>query len=239
MLLSDPKVRKLLTNDVVPCWQSVGMNAKVTIELGDGRVIRRTLGGNTVIWLLQADGTVVDAFPGVFTPNDFMPQMREAMLAWKTATVRGARTLAPYHAKRTGPPLRGANISISKRMVEAPVLSILSDSTPKLAVRPQPGPRGLVDVSKQPATGAAIRREAARGVPRSERSPTALGRRSIVRDSAVNATVVRRSVHRLLASFKRPGIGDLRPIVFRDLLHLPLGDPMMGLGDVLVPGTPR
>ena len=84
MTLSNPDVIKFLTNEVVPYWESVGPVPKVTIELGDGRVIKRTLGGNVVTYLLSSEGDVYDAFPGVYTPEDYLTEIRSTLEAIKS-----------------------------------------------------------------------------------------------------------------------------------------------------------
>jgi hypothetical protein len=78
VLLSDEKVKKLLTEEVVPVWESVRAAPKITIDFGGGKKLERTLKGNTVIYLCTPDGKVIDAFPGVYTPEDFLTQIKPA-----------------------------------------------------------------------------------------------------------------------------------------------------------------
>ena len=46
MLLSDPDVIRFVNENFVACWQMVRPVPQVTIDFGDGRRLRRTLGGN-------------------------------------------------------------------------------------------------------------------------------------------------------------------------------------------------
>jgi hypothetical protein len=52
-------------------WQSVRPAPKVTIDFGDGRKIERTLTGNSIHYILNSDGTVIDALPGLYDQQDF------------------------------------------------------------------------------------------------------------------------------------------------------------------------
>jgi hypothetical protein len=58
-------------------------------------------------------------------------------------------------------------------------------------------------------------------------------------DSRTNVSQVRPAVHLLLATYDRLPSGHVcRDAVFRQLLHLPVEDPYLGLADALAPGTP-
>jgi len=256
VLLSDDEVRKVLKNEVVPCWQSVGMPAKVTIELPSGKVMKRTLGGNTALWLLTADGGVVDVFPGIYTPEDFLREYRAALTAWKLMKRHGAGALPGYHTptEKGGVVEKTSEISVSKSVIEGPVLSGLG-LRPQRGSKPAPKAKGgLVDVSKRPAPGAAVRERALRSAPPGAPTPERLGTGMVEADSKTNVTVLRPLVHEMLFAWwmeaygKRsdpnpviapPTIEELRPRVFKELLKIPLDDPLMGLGSVLLPGTPR
>lgn len=252
MLLSDENVRKVLRESVVPCWETVGQTAKVTIELGNGRIIRRTLGGNTVIWLLRSDGTVVDAFPGVYTPRDFLGQLRPALAAWRAAETSGGGSLASWHRSLSRPvAVKDFDVSISKAAVESPVIKNLKQGRPKredggerasnpLRSKRSNGRARLVDVSKRPATSEEVRNRFASASPGRTLSPTEIGRLVVERDSANNVRVVRPLVHGFLAAFATPPpVLECRRTVFEKILQVSLTDPHLGLGGVLVPGTPR
>lgn len=133
MLLSDPAVAKVLEREVVACWRMLQPAPLITIEFGDGRVIKRTLKGNTALYLCRADGVVLDVFPGLYTADDFL-----AELAGSLALVRKLELLAPnapgtalieeYRAGANGlldpaaRALRDVRTNIGKGDVEAPVL---------------------------------------------------------------------------------------------------------------------
>jgi hypothetical protein len=63
----------------------------VTIDFGDGRKLERTLTGNSIHYVLANDGTVVDALPGLYSPNRF--------LVW----IHGSHTITKGIHQFTGP----------------------------------------------------------------------------------------------------------------------------------------
>ena len=79
MLLSDTDVIHFVNENFVPCWQMVRPVPQVTISFGDGRTLKRTLAGNTVISILLPDGRVVDAFPGIYTPDDLVREVTNTL----------------------------------------------------------------------------------------------------------------------------------------------------------------
>jgi hypothetical protein len=50
----------------------------VTIDFGDGRILRRTVTGNSIHYVLDAEGRVVDALPGLYGPAAFLRGLGEA-----------------------------------------------------------------------------------------------------------------------------------------------------------------
>ena len=59
-------------------------------------------------------------------------------------------------------------------------------------------------------------------------------------DSRTNVNRVRPAVHLLFASYERlPRGTECRDAVFKQLLHVPVDDPYLGLADAFVPGTPN
>jgi hypothetical protein len=53
-------------------WKSVRPVPVVTIDFGDGRVVRRTITGNSIHYVLTPDGQVIDGIPGLYDPKAFL-----------------------------------------------------------------------------------------------------------------------------------------------------------------------
>jgi hypothetical protein len=104
LLYSDPSIASVLRDQYVVYWHSVRDVPRVTIELGDGRVIRQTITGNSVHYLLTADGEVLDALPGLVSPKAFREQLQLWTGLHRTASTVGgdARKVAldNYHQTR-------------------------------------------------------------------------------------------------------------------------------------------
>lgn len=104
-----------------------------------------------MLYVLKPDGTVVDAFPGVYTPEDFLREVRPALdLARANDT-----DLQAWHRARALQMVPGpAAITVSKAVVEAPILARLDEPVVDVA-NPQASVDALsarlVDVSKRPA----------------------------------------------------------------------------------------
>jgi len=104
-LYANEQVSKLLRERFVLHWQSVRAVPKVTIDFGDGRKMERTLTGNSVHYILDSEGRLIDVLPGMYGPGAFM---RELVRASSTATdLAASRTdeerktaLRRYHEAR-------------------------------------------------------------------------------------------------------------------------------------------
>jgi hypothetical protein len=268
VLLSNPAVVRFIEENFVPCWQSVRPVPQVTIDFGNGRKLKRTLGGNTVIEVCLPDGRVVDAFPGLYTPEDFLAEARqtlELVRALDPAAPEPARwsaVLAWHRARAVERPRSLVALSLEKSMVESPLLRALrahpGSSPPtdlltrelgrlRLEVEEGEEPKAalarlgerLEDLSKQPATAEQLRRRFI-ALPEGQRpTPEQLGEMALRVDSRTNVEWARPAVHFLFAARDRlPQGQECRDAVFRQILHLPVDDPYLGLADVLAPGTP-
>jgi len=233
VLLSDASIQETLQERYVLCWQSIRPVPKVTIDFGEGKVLERTLKGNTAFYLCRADGRVVDVFPGVYTPADFL---RELEAADPLVRRSDAEVLEWHRAKSPQPVAGGPSraITMSKMVVESPVLEALDAGG-------HPGAEGgdssfaryaasLHDMSDAPRS----RREVAARIPAGPGTP---GDRMVAEDSRRNVRFVRPGVH-LLLSEGLPLVAECRAAVFKDLLGVPLDDPYLGLGEQVIPGTP-
>ncbi|BCM92226.1 hypothetical protein IAD21_04105 [Abditibacteriota bacterium] len=116
------QINQRLRRDFVLFWSSERPVPIVTIDMGDGRILKRTLTGNSAHYLLDSTGRPLDVFPGLTTPATFeswlassqqlaqnfkaQPQeTRDAWLAnWHTDQLREAMKLrAALPVKRARP----------------------------------------------------------------------------------------------------------------------------------------
>ncbi len=71
MLYPDPAVMAVLREHYVLHWESVANAPRVTVDFGNGRVLTRTITGNSLHYVLSAHGEVVDVIPGLVGPDVF------------------------------------------------------------------------------------------------------------------------------------------------------------------------
>jgi hypothetical protein len=153
-LYANAEVADYLSNNVVLHWSSERPVPRATIDFGDGRVITTTVAGNSAHYVLDADGLPVDVLPGLYAPAAFIETLEPARLAAiDVAGIAGpdrVATLASFHRERLGaasavygPMLRNLpggddilsaeRVTISKAMVEVPVVRSLALGAPTAA----------------------------------------------------------------------------------------------------------
>lgn len=240
-LLKDPEFAGVLKQSV-PSWELVREAAKVTIDLGNGKVLHRTLRGNTCLYVLKPDGTVVDAFPGVFDPKALLPQLQDSI---KHASL-SAPELKKWHEEQRlkYPPPFGFGVAASKSVVERPLLdgAVRNPSTNvpnrgggfvrqgRFLPSFEQAASQMYDISAMPAPTIF---SPAGGTP-TERGLTVLRQ-----ESASNLNQMRYVIHSWLASLDQPvSAPDAKQTMFEKILHIDYTDPYYGLKNVELPGTP-
>ena len=72
VLYSNREVAKTLRSKFVLHWSSERAVPKVTVDYGDGRVIKTTIAGNSAHYILDAEGRPIDVLPGLYGPDHFL-----------------------------------------------------------------------------------------------------------------------------------------------------------------------
>jgi len=164
VLYTDPSVSGYLREHYILHWKTVRPAPKITIDFGDGRKLVRTITGNSIHYILDSDGKIVDALPGLYSPVSFYEYLRSSsefvsggenspdQIAgrWfnsRTSLLDQRKNAAP--AVKRGEILPGsaapdgtpialdvARIAVTKMVVETPTLRKLDLSTDLL--RPEP-----------------------------------------------------------------------------------------------------
>lgn len=78
ILYSNSSVSKYLRDNYILHWKSVRPAPRITIDFGDGRKIERTITGNSIHYVLNSNGTVIDAIPGLYSPEAFLKYISRA-----------------------------------------------------------------------------------------------------------------------------------------------------------------
>jgi hypothetical protein len=78
VLYPNAEISKTLREKFILHWQSVRPVPKVTIDFGDGRKIERTLTGNSIHYVIDLQGNLLEALPGLYSPQAFLSWLNES-----------------------------------------------------------------------------------------------------------------------------------------------------------------
>lgn len=99
ILYSNAEVSKMLRERFILHWQSVRPAPRVTIDFGDGRKLERTLTGNSIHYILDANGVPIDALPGLYGPAAFLRSLGRIENVFKQSAKPGNSKLS-HHRER-------------------------------------------------------------------------------------------------------------------------------------------
>jgi hypothetical protein len=124
VLYANAEVSAFLREQFVLHWESVRPVPVISIDFGDGRVLRRTVTGNSIHYVLTPEGKVLDALPGLYGPRRFQQQLQLALaVAGRLDSAPDAdAVLRTYHAGRLSA-LEGAlaQHEFARRLADAQV----------------------------------------------------------------------------------------------------------------------
>lgn len=106
-LYANRDVSTYLKDNYILHWKSVRPVPRITIDMGDGRRIERTITGNSIHYVLNADGVVLDALPGLYGPAAFLDALRRADSLANVNPQENRSGYANFHAQ--------AAVEISRR----------------------------------------------------------------------------------------------------------------------------
>lgn len=103
-LYPNAEVSSYLRDHFILHWQSLRPVPRITIDMGDGRRIERTITGNSIHYVLDADGNPIDALPGLYGAKAFIAELQRAadaeQQASKLTAAEREHFLANYHSTR-------------------------------------------------------------------------------------------------------------------------------------------
>lgn len=178
-LYPDARVSRLLRERFVLHWSSERKVPRITIDYGDGRSLVSTITGNSIHYIMDKRGRVVDALPGLYAAEDFArelaslePVARAAGddddASWRVR-VRGHHDLALV---RTVQQLRTTLLAAGRDADAAAVLAAPSVVVRAPAGKPLPPPSARaavpIAITKAAMEAPVLRRTAPRPVPNLE-----------------------------------------------------------------------
>jgi hypothetical protein len=81
-LYANERVGEALRQDFVLHWSAERPAPKITIDFGDGRKLETTITGNSIHYVLDAEGRPVDALPGLYGPKKLKSQNAKTPKRW-------------------------------------------------------------------------------------------------------------------------------------------------------------
>lgn len=75
-LYPSAEINRLLKDRYILHWESVRPAPRVTVDFGDGRKLERTITGNSIHYVLNPDGQVMDTLPGLYNASTFAAELR-------------------------------------------------------------------------------------------------------------------------------------------------------------------
>lgn len=78
ILYPNADISKYLRENYILHWKSVRPAPRITIDFGDGRKIERTITGNSIHYVIDANGNVIDAIPGLYSPAAFLKYITQS-----------------------------------------------------------------------------------------------------------------------------------------------------------------
>ncbi|MEQ1605168.1 MAG: hypothetical protein ABL999_09890 [Pyrinomonadaceae bacterium] len=122
ILYPNSEISKYLRENYILHWKSVRPAPRITIDFGDGRKIERTITGNSIHYVLNPDGKVIDAIPGLYSPSAFLGYVKNADLAWENASSKTpkeqTRLLMEYRKKSFDAIKKGREQAVATAGVE-------------------------------------------------------------------------------------------------------------------------
>jgi hypothetical protein len=241
LLYSDPAIAAILRDKYVLHWHSVRDVPVITIDMGDGRRIRQTITGNSVHYLLAADGTVLDVLPGLYSPGAFLAQLEEWQVLQRTfAAADGPEALRAYHRVRTVSLIADSPWVVvpaalraeTKMIMEVPMLNqlTLDAKVPPVAETIARSPwRRIGEETKDTVhfsegSLALMRLKQ----PLTEELLDNL-RRTVATDTAYNEGELHRRAHEWFADGEVRDLASLNERVYAELFLTPSSDPWLGL----------
>ncbi len=86
VLYANTQIRERLHDRFVLHWKSVRPVPRITVDFGDGRKLESTVTGNSIHYILDSNGQLIEALPGLYDPVTFQRNLTDAETLLKSLT---------------------------------------------------------------------------------------------------------------------------------------------------------
>jgi hypothetical protein len=224
VLFSNETVAAVINYRFEPVWVSLRPVPLITIDFGNGKIVRRTLHGNVATYACTSDGTVLDILPGIYEPKTYVDRLGQLNLLFKMVEngkdkLQGLSMLNIYH-RRQFEALNAKNPPLE-----------LSEMRMASITGAEAASRILMQPARRIRTRAAFANK--EKVPTKLKEGELANWEALAKDTEQNETIRRRAIHEYLLKQKNVKPDDVAKWIYREVLHADLDDPYMGLGDLL------
>jgi hypothetical protein len=132
-LYANHEVSQYLRENFILHWQSERPVPRITIDMGDGRRIERTITGNSIHYILDTEGRPVDALPGLYGARAFLDTLKPAVAAARYASAlageKRTQFVRDYHVARLAETEKQWSRDLAQAGVTVPPASSISSSS--------------------------------------------------------------------------------------------------------------
>ena len=216
MLFSQPEVASFLSDSFECAWESVRPVPRITIDFGNGHTLERTLRGNIATYVCTSAGETIDLVPGLVDGGEYVTRLQQSLMLFQTVRARSAEPLRELLARWHG-------------LRSVPLGQVLSTS--EFGVPLESG----VEPIRTGISKFKVERPLENGLA-SARS--GLDDSGLARDTEFAREQGYRLAHAFLSSRRPRRPAALSREVYRELLHVDLEDPYLGLAPEVLGGEP-
>ena len=219
MLFSSDEVANFINAHFEPVWESVRPVPMVMIDFGNGHKITRTMNGNVATHACNADGTVLDILPGVYTADVYRQQLEQLLLLHRYALMAGPDRLSVR--------LKDYHDTQAARLEKKEPVNVLME------VRGGPSILAVENTVRLLARGGTNRAAARSAITPNPPAEQLAGWKQLAEDTRINETVRRLQIHKKLAELGSVKPTDVTKWLYKEVLHADLDDPYLGLKEIL------
>lgn len=242
-MFSDGEIASQIEAGFEPVWQGLRAVPTVTIDFGNGNLVRRTLRGNIATYVCTKAGQVVDILPGIYEPRVFAAKLEQLQLLAKHLSQSREinKELIEYHRRSVRALKLGLEPGIYKEnKLDSRLLNLMKTKIESRTIAPfiirerdqlplkrlQVLMRNFISPQDDPVP------------PQFKSAHDQDNWNLLASDTQANETLRRRQIHEKLM-----GLVDLAPAqitkwLYKEVLHADLDDPYLGLGEKLFANYP-
>ena len=100
MTFSDKRIIEAASKTFTPVWESVAPASVAEFDLGDGKKVRGTVGGEIALYFCRPDGMVFDCLPALQSPAITLAAIKRAATFYASSKGAPIEAILAYNAER-------------------------------------------------------------------------------------------------------------------------------------------